>query len=80
MKEEHMKKTKPILWTLAGAWLLLFLLEKSSATADSLAMRKRAWPVKAGHHGFRAVKSVLLLALAVINIFMALSMVNNHCR
>jgi hypothetical protein len=75
-----MKKTKPILWILAGAWLLLLMVEKTAATADSLSVRKRAWPIKAGHGGMRVMKSIILMSLAVVNIFMALSMVSNNCR
>ena len=70
-----MKKAKPVLFVLAGLWLLLMLIEKLAGTADAITVRKKAWPVKAGHHGLRALKSILLIGLAVINIFMALSLI-----
>lgn len=69
-----MKLQKKALFVLAGAWILLMVVEKWSATADVIMTHKRSWPIKAGHTGVRSLKAVLLAILAVLNIFMALSL------
>ncbi|MBD3396250.1 MAG: hypothetical protein GF418_11550 [Chitinivibrionales bacterium] len=70
--------TKSILFILAGAWIALLLVEKSTATAGALAGRKRAWPVKAGGYGIRMLKGILMIGLLLLNVYMALSLVGDR--
>jgi len=75
-----MKATKPILLALAGAWIALMLLEKSTDAAGAFVVRKKAWPVRAGHHSVRFFKTLLLVGLAILNIFMAVSLIGDKER
>jgi len=70
-----MKAAKGILWVLAGAWIVLLMLEKSSGAAGAFLIRNKPWPHKAGHYFVRFLKSMILTSLVLINIFMALSLI-----
>ncbi len=71
-----MKSTKSILFGLAGAWVLILIIEKMTGTAGRLKACRRPFPVRWIWYLFRFIKSTLMFTLAVMNIFMAISLVD----
>jgi hypothetical protein len=72
-----MRSIKPVLFILAGAWVVLLLIEKITGTTGSIAMRKRFLPVRWGYHLVHGGKSMLMALLAVMNVFLAIAMVDH---
>jgi hypothetical protein len=73
-----MRTPKPLLFVLSGVWLALLLIEKATATTGSLRMRNRMAPLRAGYYVGRWIKSLLIVVLAVINLFLAISVIDNR--
>ncbi|MFP4417252.1 MAG: hypothetical protein ACOC41_06600 [Chitinivibrionales bacterium] len=71
-----MKSTKNILFGLAGAWVLILFIEKMTGTAGRLQASRRAFPIRWVWYLFRFIKSTLMFGLAVMNVFMAISLVD----
>jgi hypothetical protein len=74
-----MKPTKPMLFGLATAWMALLLIDKITGTAGELRLRRRIWPLRLVVHGIRTVKSLVVVALVIANVFMAIAIVDDHC-
>lgn len=73
-----MKSTKNILFGLAGAWVLILIFEKLTGTAGKIKAGRRPFPVRWVWYLFRFIKSTLMFTLAVMNIFMAISLVDEN--
>jgi hypothetical protein len=69
-----MRSRKPLLYTLAGAWLALLLLEKAGSTAGSMRTARSAAPLRLWFKLGRTVKAVLLATLATCNLFLVINM------
>ena len=75
-----MKITKMFLFVLAGAWVVLIGMEKMAGTAGKLHTRGKFFPVRWGYGLARLAKSLLLVSLALSNLFMVLSLIDRKPR
>ncbi|MBD3315119.1 MAG: hypothetical protein GF344_04985 [Chitinivibrionales bacterium] len=73
-----MKPTKPILFGLAGAWIVLLLIDRITGTATDLRIRRKILPLRMIVHAVRAIKSLVMVALVVANVFMAIAIVDDE--
>ena len=72
-----MKSAKSILILLAGIWTILLIIEKIFSTADSVKTRKLPLPLRFIYHTARIFRSVLLFSLVIINVFMAIALIED---
>lgn len=72
-----MKSSKTLLFTLAGVWTTLLIIERIVNGVSSIKARKSAWPVKVVFHTARLFRSTLFFCLVVVNVFMAIALVED---
>lgn len=75
-----MKITKMFLYVLAAAWILLIGMDKMIGAAGKLHTRGKIFPVRWGYGMARLSKSLLLISLALSNLFMVLSLIDRKPR
>lgn len=72
-----MKTTKSILFTLAGIWTTLLIFDKIMNTTGSVRLKNFSKPRQLIYFSTRFIKSLLFFCLIVINVFMAISLIEN---
>ncbi len=75
-----MKITKMFLYVLAGAWVVLIGMEKMAGTAGKMHTRSKLFPIRWGYGLAHLSKSLLLVGLALSNLFMVLSLIDRKPR
>jgi len=72
-----MKSSKPLLFTLAGVWTTLLIIERIVNGVSSIKARKSVLPVKVVFHTARLFRSALFFCLVVVNVFMAIALIED---
>lgn len=70
-----MKTTKSILFALAGIWTTLLIFDKVMNTAGSFRSKNYSKPLQLIYFSTRFIKSFLIFCLIIVNVFMAISLI-----
>jgi hypothetical protein len=73
-----MKATRSLLFGLAGAWIIVLFMDKIMGTAAGIRSKRTFLPLRMVYYGLRSVKSLVLLGLVIMNVFLAISLVGRN--
>ncbi len=72
-----MRSKRTILYILAGIWTTLLIIEKTFNAVSSVKARNSAFPLKILFLMARIFRSALILCLVVVNVFMAIALIDD---
>ncbi len=72
-----MKSTKSILFALAGIWTTLLIFDKILNTTSSVKLKTFSKPLQLIYFSTRFIKSILFFCLIIVNVFMAISLIEH---
>lgn len=73
-----MKMSKNLLFGLAGFWTVLFIIDKVFKTVGLITIKRKSIFQKSGFYLSHFIRSVLLTGIAIFNIFMAISLLEDR--
>ncbi len=72
-----MKHIKTILFTMAGLWTTLLIVDKFLGAPTSIKSLGYSLPRRIVHNLFRLFKSLLVFSLIIANVFMAIALIQD---